>query len=495
VARQPASIESDQSELGGQVRRALGWSVGNQIALRIASFASGVVLARILTPDDMGVFAVALASMTILVSLNDLGVILGLVRWRGETDRVAPTACSLAVSSSVVLWAGIMLAAGPLANVTGSPEAEGVIRLMSVVVLIDGLAAVALGGLVRDLRQDLVARAELWSIPVASATSIALALMDGGAWSLAIGRIAGAAVTAILLMRASPIRLRFGWDGRVARELMLFGLPLAGTTLVEELLLNLDYFVVGGLLGVEALGFYMLAFNLSNWPISIMREGIRRVSIAGFARLQDEHDRRNEQFYRSIGMVVAVALPICLVLGVLGESVIRIVYGTKWTPAATALGVLAFLGLARVVVGLFFDLLIALGRSRPTFLLQLLWLLTVAPALYFATKLTDSIRGPAVAHVAIAYGVVVPLYLLVLRVTGVRVKALGGQVAKPLLAGALIAPLLFVDRALITSPIAQLLVGGALVVVYGLLVIPHKEVRDWWLARRASRPQAAEEAP
>jgi O-antigen/teichoic acid export membrane protein len=472
-----------QGELGAQVRRALGWSVANQVALRFATFASGIVLARLLTPDDFGVFAVALASMTILVALNDLGVILGIVRWKGHPTEMAKTAFTLAFGSSVVLFIGTVLLAGPVASVMGSPQADSVIRVMAIVVLIDGASAVSLGGIVRDLRQDLMARAEMAAIPVGVAVSVGLALANGGVWSLAIGRVAGALVTGILLVWYSPLKPRFGWDRKVARDLTAFGLPLAGTTLVEELLLNLDYFVVGAVLGVEALGFYLLAFNLSNWPISIMKEGIRRVSIAGFAKLEGERDRLYDQFRNAIGVLVTVALPIVLVLSILAEPLIRILYGEKWTPAATALGVLAFLGLARVTMGLIFDLLIALGRSRATLLTQLLWLVTLAPALYFVTEWTGTIRGPAVAHVVIAYGLILPVYLVVLHRLGVPLVPLARTVAAPLAAGAGLTGLLLLVRTAVEGPFVQLILGGLAVLAYGVVMTPLRQLRSWWRTR------------
>jgi PST family polysaccharide transporter len=488
---EPADMNA-QPEFGAQIRSALGWSVGTQVALRIASFASGVITARILAPDDLGVFAVALAVMTILVALNDLGVILGIVRWKGDIGEMTPTAFTLAIGSSLLLFVGALVAAGPLASVMGSPAAEGVIRLMAVVIVIDGIVAVPMGGTVRDLRQDVMGRAEMAAIPVGIVVTVGLALAGTGAWSLAWGRVAGALTTGALLLWASPLKLRLGWDRDIARHLLSFGVPLAGTTLVEELLLNLDYFIVGAILGVEALGFYLLAFNLSNWPISIMREGIRRVSIAGFARLDDDRSRLNAQFTRAVGLLVTVALPIVLALSILAVPIIQVLYGEKWEPASTALGVLAFLGLARVTLGLFFDLLIALGRSKSTFVLQLCWLALLAPALYLVTSATDTIRGPAIAHVAVAYGLVLPAYLAVLRANGVPLRQLGRHLVKPLLAAIPMVVILVVARVLFDRALIELIVGGAGLLLYALIVLPFDQLRDWRSRRSHKSAQLSE---
>jgi PST family polysaccharide transporter len=490
---EPADMNA-QPEFGAQIRSALGWSVGTQVVLRIASFASGVITARILAPDDLGVFAVALAVMTILVALNDLGVILGIVRWKGDIDEMTPTAFTLAIGSSLLLFVGALAAAGPLASLMGSPAAEGVVRLMAVVIVIDGIVAVPMGGTVRDLRQDVMGRAEMAAIPIGIVVTVVLAVAGAGAWSLAWGRVAGALTTGALLLWASPLKLRLGWDRDIARHLLAFGIPLAGTTLVEELLLNLDYFIVGAILGVEALGFYLLAFNLSNWPISIMREGIRRVSIAGFARLDEDRSHLNAQFTKAVGLLVTAALPIVLALSVLAVPIIHVLYGEKWEPSSTALGVLAFLGLARVTLGLFFDLLIALGRSKSTLLLQLFWLALLAPALYLVTSRTDTIRGPAIAHVAVAYGLVLPAYLVVLRANGVPLGQLGRHVVKPILAAVPMVAIMVAARVLFDRALIELIIGGVGLLLYVLIVVPFDQLRDWWSRRSKKTPQLSESA-
>jgi len=494
-----SSIPDEDPEFGAQVRRALGWSVANQVILRAASFLSGVLLARLLVPEDFGLFAVALAVMTILVSVNDMGVILGLVRWPGKVEEATPTAFTLAVGSSLVLFAAASAAATPLAGLTGNASAAGLIRVMAISVVIDGVVAVPMGALVRAFRQDVLAKAELGAIPIGIAVTVGLALAGAGPWSLAIGRVAASAATATFFLSASPIKLRFGWHRDVARQLLVFGLPLAGTTLVEELLLNLDYLIVGAILGVEMLGLYLLAFNLANWPISIMKEGIRRVSIAGFARLARDRGRLNTQFNRSVGLLVTGALPMCLGLAILGEPLIRVVYGEKWTLAATALGVLAFLGLARLIVGLLFDLLIALGRSRTTLALQLTWLVVLAPALYLATRWTQTIRGPAVAHVIVAYGLVVPLYLIALHANGIPLLHLARLLVRPMAAGCVAAAIMLLGRQRFDRPLPQLAVGAAGGLVYVALVTPYTELRRWRASRAArgpdTDPSASSEAP
>lgn len=122
---------------------------------------------------------------------------------------------------------------------------------------------------------------------VTSAISIGLAVAGAGPWSLAWGSLAGNATSAVLLLAWSPQRFRLGWDRAARRELLGFGLPLAAASALVFAMLNVDYVIVGSHLGVQALGFYLLAFNLSSWPVSLFSSPVRRVSMPAFARSED----------------------------------------------------------------------------------------------------------------------------------------------------------------------------------------------------------------
>ena len=131
----------------GRVRTGLTWSLLNNAVLRLASLVSGIALARILTPEDFGVYAVALTILVLLLSANDVGVSLALVQRPGDVRGIAPTVMTISLVSSVVLYAAVFAAAPTIAGWMDAPEAVGVIRLMSLAVLPDGATMVAYAGL------------------------------------------------------------------------------------------------------------------------------------------------------------------------------------------------------------------------------------------------------------------------------------------------------------------------------------------------------------
>src|SRR5262249_53330556 len=107
-APEPAVAEPS---LGRRTSRALLLSFLNNVVGRVGSSLTAIVLARLLVPADYGVYAVALVALSALLSLNELGVSLAVVRWPGSVDRIAPTVATLSLASSAALYAGCYVAA------------------------------------------------------------------------------------------------------------------------------------------------------------------------------------------------------------------------------------------------------------------------------------------------------------------------------------------------------------------------------------------------
>jgi O-antigen/teichoic acid export membrane protein len=405
---------------------------------RLGTLLTGIVLARLLTPHDFGVYAVALVAFLAATSLNELGVSLAIVRWPGDVSRIAPTVTTIAVCNSTLLFLLALVAAPWFASLLGAPEATDPVRLMSFAVVIDGVTSTPAALLQRQFRQDRRMVADLANQVLGAAVSIALAATGHGAWSLAWGRIAGNSVSAALITLLAPARYWPGFSRRQARSLLAFGVPLAGASLLVFAILNLANVIVGATLGPVALGLYVLAFNLSSWPVNIFSSTARTVSLAGFSRLQGDPQRLARSFTASFGWLMAATVPACLMLAMLAQPLIRFVYGDRWLAAAPALEFLAAVGGFRVALELVYDFLVAGGRTRAVLLLQAAWLSCLLPALVLGARL-GGIPGAGAAQVAVLVLVVCPLALWALHGHGIGAAALARQLIRPAAGGSLIA--------------------------------------------------------
>jgi PST family polysaccharide transporter len=465
-----AQTIQDDKPLGARAGRALGWSFASTAVARLGTLAIGIALARILGPQEFGTFAVAMVALLALLSFNELGVSLAIVRWPDAPRAIVPTVATISVVASVIVYLGCYLGAPAFARLMGDDSATPVVRLLALCVLVNGVVAAPAALLQREFQQRRKMVADQITTWLGAFVSIAGALSGLGAMSLAIGQLTGAVAGGIALAAFAPSGLRFGFDPGTARALLRFGLPLAGASIVVFAVANIDRLIVGAVLGPVPLGFYVLAVNLSNWPVMMFSQPVRAVAPAALARLQGDPAAMRETFLSTAGLLASVIVPVCVLLAVAAEPLIRLVYGVEWGPASAVLPWLALLGVLRIVFELIYDYFVVLANTRVVFTVQVVWLLVLLPAVYLGARSGGS-AGAAIAQFAVGLLLVLPIYLYELRRTGIAPGAFIGRLVVPVLGGGLAAALAYAAGAALQVDLAAVAAMGLIgVVVMAALV-------------------------
>jgi len=414
---------------GAGASAALGWSLLNTGVAKLGTLGIGIVLARVLGPDSYGTFAVAMVALLAVLTFNELGVSLAIVRWPGDPARIAPTVTTISVLGSVLFCAGALAAAPWFAATMGDPGATDVVRVMVCCVLVSGVVATPAALMQRGFDQKTKMVIDQVNVWVGAAVSIVLALAGMGAMSLAIGRVAGTLVSGIMFVIKSPLRLRFGLDVKVLKPLLRFGLPLAGASVIVFCVGYLDQLVTGNLLGATMLGLYVLAFNLASWPVTVFSQPLRSVAPAVLARLQHDPASMQATMTALIGVLTSVTFPMVALLAAESGPIIRFVYGEPWAGAASALYWLALLAGFRILFELMYDYLVVAGMTGSIMTTQISWLIALVPALLLGAA--GGIAGVAAAQLVVVAAVVLPAYLWRLSAAGLSPRRVGRQVWVP----------------------------------------------------------------
>lgn len=413
--------------------RALGLSLLNTVISRFGTIGIGIVLARMLGPAEFGTYAIAFVALIAILSFNELGVSLAIVRWPGDPKEIAGTVTTISVLSSTVIFIGAYLLAPHFAAAMGDPEASSVVRVIAGCVVINGAVATPAALMQRDFlqgRRMIIDQVNVW---MGAVVSVTLVFMGMGAMSLAIGRVLASIVAAILFIKYSPLPVRFGWNKEKIQPLLSFGLPLAGSSVLVFAVGYADQIIAGQLLGALALGFYVLAFNLSSWPTSIFSQPLRAVAPPVFAKLQHDPPAMRAAMLSLTGVVAAAVLPVVAVMAGAAVPLVTFVYGDVWAPAAAALTWLAALTAFRIMFELVYDYLVVLGISGAILKVQTVWLIVLVPAL-LAGAAWGGLAGLAAAPVAVAALVILPIYLRMLVNRGFRLRDFLAKVWLPIAA-------------------------------------------------------------
>lgn len=453
--------DSSSTPLRSLVRRGVAWSSLDVVVNRSMSFALGVVVARLLTPSAFGVYAVALVVHAIIVNVSELGVSAALLRDDDEAvEAAAPTVVTIALASSAALGALMAASASVLAPLLGSAAATHAIQVMALTLPLAGISAVPGVLLRRWFRMDLLFVASVANNVVSAIVVIVLALAGLGPLALAWSFVAGQLVSSLIIIVFCPLRYRPGWDRGQARKLLRFGLPLAGANVLGFSIQNVDYIVVARVLGAGPLGLYTLAFNISGWPQNVISAVVRAVSLPAFARLDQEGKDMPEQLGKALRIVSRLTFPVCLFLAALSQPLVVLVYGPQWAGASKALLWLAIFASLRTIIEVFSDYLVALGRTKAVFLVQLVWLPALIVALVVLVP-RYGIAGAGMAHLIISGVVIVPSFLYTMRRAGVRISIVVGALTPTLCWAAATAVLAGAVASQIASPLIACAAGGA----------------------------------
>ena len=463
VAEHPA--DSDDA-LSGRFKLGLRFSLINTVFSRLATFAVGVLLARLLVPEQFGLYTTALVVQTLLLTFNDFGTAAALVRHKGDVRPLLPTVWTISVGGATIVYLLCLLAAPALATGLGSPQAAELVRVLSLNVLFDGFAAVPGALLTRDLRQARRLVADITGLVVNLALTATLAATGFGAWALVIGHVSGTGVVTVLLLIVTKQIPRFGVTREHVTEVARYGGAVVVSSVVMVLLQYAPQTITGRMLGATALGFFYLASNVSSWPASVVTTTVERVGLATFSRARDSGVDLDRAASAVIGMVAMAVLPGGAALALLAPQIVDLVYGDKWAPAAPVLAGLAVATIARVLADLVFNLMITAGSALSSVLVQVIWLVALVPVAIFATAHWGLV-GMGWAVAAVACLVALPVHAWGLWRAGVHVPALLRGLAMPMLAtivviGLLLATSLVLQHSLLYL-VAGLLITGAVV--------------------------------
>lgn len=437
------------------IRQGLAWSAVNAIVLRLGTVGVGIFLARLLSPEQFGVFAIALTVQAVLMTLADFGLSTDLIR-SPDHRKKAPTVATLGLITGASLTAIMVSSAQGTAELLGSPDAGPVIAVMSLTLLLAGFGVVPYATLQRNFLQKRLFLISLADFLLGTFVTVLLIINGWGVMALAVSRVVAQLASLVLQFVLAGERPRFGFNRDLVPQVLAFGLPVAGANMLSWLLLNTDNVVVSHIAGPAALGFYFLAFNISNWPMSAIGQVVRSVALPAFSRTSSSRDRILAD---AMAPTWALTLLAGMMLGLLAAPVIEIVYGQKWLAAAPVLAILGIFGALRTIFDMSAAFLLANGHSTKVFVVQALWIIFLVPLLLLATHRAGTI-GTALAHLAISVVVVAPAYCWALSSAGANLRLLWDAFWPPVAAALPAALATYLATSALSEPIMRLLAGG-----------------------------------
>lgn len=345
------------------------WMASSALAGRIIGFARAIILARLLVPDDFGVFSMAITVVGAFEALTRLGLEQSVIASRHSNSAALAvhldTAWTVEIVKRIAMAVVLTLAAPYSARFYGVDELRVVLPVLGVVLIIQGLQNIGLFILRRQLSFKKVLWHESTTLTITALASILLALfLRRDVWALVWGELIGAAAGVLTSYAFFPRRPRFALARNALVRIFGFGKHAFVIGVAAYITTTADNIVVGWLLGAAALGTYSLAYNVISMSSIAVADVLNKVTLPAYAELQAE---RPEQiagaFAKVFAWSAAVLAVITAMLWVCAEQLVAVMFGERWALAGTALKVLSVLGFVRGLVLVASSLL--LGTDRP----------------------------------------------------------------------------------------------------------------------------------
>jgi O-antigen/teichoic acid export membrane protein len=455
-------VSTPSQGLATRTLRGMGWAYGSYVGLRLTTLVATAILARLLTPRDFGLVAIATTVIAFLDVIQGLGVSQALViAGDGELEDQADTAFTLSVSVGVVLTA-ISAALGPAAaKFFHEPLLVAMLPVLGSTFFILGISSTHYALAMRSIDFRSRTFAELTDAIVRGVVGISLALTGAGVWSLILGYVAGNVAMAAILWRLVPWRPRRVPSFGHARGLLHFGGYLTGVGVMAAFLTQFDNLVVGRVLGPTQLGYYSIATKIPSLFILNLAIVAGQVLFPAFAALDADALRRG--IVTSFRYMATIVFPLTAFLIVLAEPITIAVFGPHWHSAVAAARVLSLWALMSPISMICGNAFMSRGRARLLFLLAI----PQAVALVVGSIAVAPQGIVAVSWVQAAIAIVAQAVTLAIatRMFSLSTRSLLGAFVPPLIASAGTAGVLvLVDRLVagVWLTIAVGAVGGGL---------------------------------
>jgi O-antigen/teichoic acid export membrane protein len=400
------------SELERHAVKGVYWSVVQAIGGRALSFVVFVVLARLLTPADFGLIAMAAVFVALLEVLVQQGFALVITQRENLEPAHEWTAFWANLALSAVFGGALWASATWVAGLYDAPSLAPIVRWLSAVLPLRAMSTVPAGLLQRRFQFKALAVRAIFSAFAGGVAGVGAALAGWGVYALVAQQLVSALADVVLLWSAARWRPKVVFSIRHLRELWGFGMHLVGASLLGFLNSRSDNFVIAMALGEVALGYYAVAYRVLQVLTQILAKPGTMVAISAFSRMQRDPERMREAFYRSTQAASVVALPIFVGIAILAPDAVVLIFGEKFARSGDVLRVLAVVGIVQSVSH--YNFAVYIGIGRPDIRLKLLFLGTIPTVIAFILVVRWGILAVAAAYVAGSY-LLMTLDLIMLR--------------------------------------------------------------------------------
>jgi O-antigen/teichoic acid export membrane protein len=408
--RHGLALPAKSGEAVSTTRRSLIFSFLDRYGTAGLNLAGTLLLARLLSPRDFGIYSVAISAVALVGVVRDFGVGNFLLQTRDTSDIVVRTAFTISLPLSGLCAAVLIAASDWISRYYAEPAFVGLVPLLAAgfVLVPFGMPSTSL--LQRDMEFSKLATINLAYAATGLAASVVLAVLGFGYMSFAWASLLASLVRIFAALAWRPCFWAFLPAMARWREVAIFGGYASATAIVNVFHDSLPQLIIGRMLGFGAVGVLGRAASVCQLPDRLFTSALQPVLLPSFAEQARRTGDLKSGYLKSIAYMTALQWPILLCLAILADPAVELLLGAQWTETAPLVRIMALASMSLFPAFLTYPVLVAAGAIRDTLVSSLLSIAPSVVLIYLAAghglqavAATQFITGPLQVWIALIF--------------------------------------------------------------------------------------------
>lgn len=339
------------------------WSAVERFSTQGVQFLFGILLARLLTPNDYGMIAMLTIFMAVSQTFIDSGFGNALIRKPDRTESDKATVFFFNIFMAAACYGIIFLAAPFVASFYNMPQLSDILRVLGINLIIQAFGSIQRLNLTIDLNFKVLAKVSLSGAVVGGTSGLICAYNGLGVWSLVVQQITTTSTRVILFWILVHWRPKCFFSKASFKNMFGFGSKLLASGLLNTLYDNVYDLIIGKVFAAATLGNYTRAAHFANFPSSNITGIFQRVTFPVLSKIQDDHEKLRSAYLKFLNMATLVVFPLMIGLAALAKPFILLVLTDKWVDAILILQIICFPMMWYPVHSINLNVLQVMGRS------------------------------------------------------------------------------------------------------------------------------------
>lgn len=364
------------------LKKNLFWAGSLRVVTRVLTFLKTIILARLLTPSQFGIFGIATLVLGLLEMLTETGVNVVLIQEKDNIKKYLDTGWVVSIIRGALIFSVIILLIPFTTSFFNAESSKDILYIISLIPLVRGFINPAVVKYQKDLafHKEFYFRIVLTFVEVLS--TVILTYLTRSENALAFGFLISAVFEVVISFLIISPRPKISFDIKGLVNVVSKGKWVTAAKIFDYLFTHLDDIVVGRLLGSYSLGIYQQAYRITSLPIIEVAETFQKVTFPTYSRLVSENKKVTGTYLKMLFYTSVLVLPFGVLLYLFPSEIIKFVLGSQWLEAANVLKVLAVFCVIKTMANSIFPVLLAYKRQDLVMILTMFGILGLGVTIY-----------------------------------------------------------------------------------------------------------------